>query len=183
LQWIRVNMTDASYYTATVNTLRMPIYFDLLREISYRHPFQREIILNLLTDCFSIDYELDALATVEFKKELLGIMLYLMKCGFVMPVLDYIAQCTGHIDQSLIRHFITQLVEMIQPPYSPEFVASVLRVIAANVDAFRAATWEAAADLPLFINECLAKQEDLLSLSARETLATLQAVFVDGGTK
>ncbi len=88
LQWIRTNLTDPAYCTTTINTLRTPFYLELLREvhpispskiisstdlfnmaffphkISFKHTFLRATVFQLLTDCFEMDYDLDALAAV-----------------------------------------------------------------------------------------------------------------------
>jgi len=174
LQWIRTNLTDPAYYATSINALRTSFYLELLREIGYRHPFQRPAVFQLLRDCFEIDYDLDALAAVELKKELLENMLYLMRCGYIMPILEYVQNWATTIDQALMRHFVTKLLEMIEGPYSEQFLHKMLEILDANIDAFH----NPSADIsPLqdtlgsFIGEC-----NILT-SDRDRLSKLQAVF------
>ena len=43
---------------------------------------------------------------VELRKELLENMLYLMRCGHIMPVLEYVLGWPKTVDQGLLRHFV-----------------------------------------------------------------------------
>lgn len=51
-------------------------------------------------------------------------MVNLLCSGCVVPVVKYIKQCwqRGDTDISLIRYFVTEVLETIGPPYSSEFV-------------------------------------------------------------
>jgi negative elongation factor C/D len=55
---------------------------------------------------------------------LLDRMVHLLSCGCVLPVVTYISSCwkKGDTDISLIRHFVTEVLDVIAPPYTPEFV-------------------------------------------------------------
>jgi hypothetical protein len=46
---------------------------------------------------------------VELRKELLENMLYLMRCGHIMPVLEYVLGWPKTVDQGLLRHFVAQV--------------------------------------------------------------------------
>jgi len=53
-----------------------------------------------------------------------------MECGYVMPVLSTIDEWSNQgIDQSLIRYFITKVLEMVGPPFSVAFLSRLLRII------------------------------------------------------
>lgn len=60
---------------------------------------------------------------MELKKSLIEHMVHLLSCGHVLPVVDYISRCMqmGSLDQSHIRHFVSEVLSMIQRPYSPDF--------------------------------------------------------------
>ncbi len=48
---------------------------------------------------------------MELKKSLVDHLVHLLSCGHVLPVVQYIAQCmeTGALDQSHIRHFVSEV--------------------------------------------------------------------------
>lgn len=60
---------------------------------------------------------------MELKKSLVEHMVHLLSCGHVLPVVDYISRCMqmGSLDQSHIRHFVSEVLSVIQRPYSPDF--------------------------------------------------------------
>ncbi|CAB4034471.1 negative elongation factor C D-like, partial [Paramuricea clavata] len=51
-------------------------------------------------------------------------MVHLVSRGYVVAVVSYIRKCTDtqKVDNSLIRHFVTEVLDIIAPPYSDEFV-------------------------------------------------------------
>lgn len=62
---------------------------------------------------------------------LLDRMINLLTRGCVVPVVKYIKQCCqrGDTDTSLIRYFVTEVLETITHPYSPEFVQLFLPMV------------------------------------------------------
>lgn len=60
---------------------------------------------------------------MELKKSLVEHMVHLLSCGHVLPVVDYISHCMqmGSLDHSHIRHFVSEVLSVIQRPYSSEF--------------------------------------------------------------
>jgi len=183
LQWIRANLTDPTYYVTSIKTARTPFYLELLRDIAYKHPFQRDAVHRVLQECFKIDYDLDALAAVELRKDLLDNMLYLMKCGHIMPILEHILVWPKTVDQGLLRHFIAQVIGMIEPPYSAAFLRILLRIVLTNTEAFRTTSTDSATlheTLTQFIGESVKKAPDygLTEASDQELLCSLQHEFV-----
>ncbi len=71
----------------------------------------------------SLPSSLPPLAQMELKKSLVEHMVHLLTCGHVLPVVDYINHCMqlGSLDQSHIRHFVSEVLSVIQRPYSPDF--------------------------------------------------------------
>jgi len=70
------------------------------------------------------------LASLDVKKKVLDAIIYLMECGYVMPVLSTINEWSNQgIDQSLIRYFVTKVLEMVRPPFSVPFLSRLLRII------------------------------------------------------
>ncbi|XP_069686979.1 negative elongation factor D isoform X2 [Periplaneta americana] len=68
---------------------------------------------------------------LEMRKMLLDRMVNLLSRGCVVPVVKYIKQCwlRGDTDISLIRYFVTEVLEAIAPPYTPEFVQLFLPMV------------------------------------------------------
>lgn len=52
-------------------------------------------------------------------------MIFLMGKGYVIPVLAFLNRCwkDQDTDISLIRHFVMEVLEMIEPPYTQKFVS------------------------------------------------------------
>jgi len=141
LYWIRVNVTDADYYISSSHTLCLPIHLKLVRQISLLHPLQRTHILDLLSTMFELKTTgLDALAALDHRKDILDNLIYLMKCGHVIPVMELLEQWSPKTDHYLIRYFFVQIMKAIEPPYSEEFMSSLLRLIGkpSTIDALRA---------------------------------------------
>lgn len=68
---------------------------------------------------------------LELRKMLLDRMINLLTRGCVVPVVKYIKHCCqkGDTDTSLIRYFVTEVLETITHPYSPEFVQLFLPMV------------------------------------------------------
>lgn len=54
-----------------------------------------------------------------------------MSRGCVLPVISYIKQCVEkqETDVSLLRHFVTEVLDIICPPYTTDFVHMFLPII------------------------------------------------------
>lgn len=62
---------------------------------------------------------------------LLDRMVNLLSRGCVVPVVKYVKHCwtRGDTDISLIRYFVTEVLEAVAPPYTPEFVHLFLPMV------------------------------------------------------
>jgi negative elongation factor C/D len=123
LRWIQYTVSEPSYFQ--LNTDHTPLHLTLLDEISSNHILLHKEILALLVQLFESSFaELDVLVRLELKKMLLDRMVHLLSCGCVLPVVVYINACwkKGDTDISLIRHFVTEVLDVIAPPYTAEFV-------------------------------------------------------------
>lgn len=83
-------------------------------------------VLDLLVRLFESPphEELDVLVQLERRKMLLDRMVHLLSRGCVVPVVSYVRACWERqdTDVSLIRYFVTEVLDVIAPPYTPEFV-------------------------------------------------------------
>jgi len=123
LRWVDYTVSDSSYFKLT--TEHTPLHLALIDEIAECHPLLHQRILQLLVRLFEKPYpELEILVQLELKKTLLDRMVHLLSKGCVIPVMTYMKKCWEHqdTDVSLIRHFVTEVLDMISPPYTAEFV-------------------------------------------------------------
>ncbi|XP_018795559.1 PREDICTED: negative elongation factor D [Bactrocera latifrons] len=130
IRWIENTVTEPSYFKLSTDSC--PTHLAILDEVAAVHPTLHQQILRLLIRLFeSKQDELEILVQLEMKKMLLDRMVNLLTRGCVVPVVKYIKQCCakGDTDISLIRYFVTEVLETITPPYSPEFVQLFLPMV------------------------------------------------------
>ncbi|KAL0851216.1 hypothetical protein ABMA28_007060 [Loxostege sticticalis] len=130
LVWVECVVTEPSYFKLC--TEHCPVHLALLDEVASCHHLLHHRLLWLLVQLFeSPQDELEILVQLQLKKMLLDRMVNLLSRGCVVPVLRYIKQCwqRGDTDISLIRYFITEVLDAIAPPYTPEFVQLVLPMV------------------------------------------------------
>ena len=60
---------------------------------------------------------------MELKKSLVQHLVHLLSCGHVLPVVDYVSRCMqlDALDHSHIRHFVSEVLSVVGPPYSASF--------------------------------------------------------------
>ncbi|KAG2461941.1 NELFD factor, partial [Polypterus senegalus] len=100
--------------------------------ISTCHQLLHPQVLQLLTKLFETEHlQLDVMEQLELKKTLLDRMVHLLSRGYVLPVVAYIRKCLEKLntDISLIRHFVTEVLDVIAPPYTTDFVQLFLPIL------------------------------------------------------
>ncbi|KAK7114702.1 negative elongation factor D-like [Littorina saxatilis] len=130
LRWVDHTVSEPSYFK--LNTDHTPLHLVLVDEIGTNHPLLHTKALDLLIRLFESTYdELDVLVRLELKKMLLDRMVHLLSRGSAIPVVTYVRKCSEQqdVDISLIRHFVTEVLDVIAPPYTPEFVQLFLPLI------------------------------------------------------
>uniref|UniRef100_A0A1Q3F1X1 Putative negative elongation factor d n=3 Tax=Culex tarsalis TaxID=7177 RepID=A0A1Q3F1X1_CULTA len=130
IRWVENTVTEPSYFKLCTESC--PLHLALLDEVACVHSSLHDQILRLLIQLFeSKQDELEILVQLEMKKMLLDRMVNLLARGCVVPVVKYIRQCCtkGDTDISLIRYFVTEVLETITHPYSPEFVQLFLPMV------------------------------------------------------
>ncbi|ELT99304.1 hypothetical protein CAPTEDRAFT_160748, partial [Capitella teleta] len=130
LKWVEYVVAEPSYFK--LNTDHTPLHLVLLDEISSNHLLLHTRILDLLINLFESTYEdLDVLVQLELRKTVLDRMVHLLSRGCVLQVVTYIKECVRkqETDISLIRHFVTEVLDMIAPPYTTEFVQLFMPLI------------------------------------------------------
>ncbi|XP_055298224.1 negative elongation factor D [Sitodiplosis mosellana] len=130
IRWVENTVTESSYFKLSTDSC--PMHLAILDEVANVHPSLHQQILKLLIKLFeSKQDELEILVQLELRKMLLDRMINLLTRGCVVPVVKYIKQCCqkGDTDTSLIRYFVTEVLETITHPYSPEFVQLFLPMV------------------------------------------------------
>ncbi|XP_054154370.1 negative elongation factor D-like [Oppia nitens] len=122
-QWVRNVVSERTYFQ--LSTEHTPLHLALLDEVTTCHTTLHSRVLDLYIQIFEEQQEeLEVLAQLEVKKMLLDRMVHLLSRGCVVPVINYIKQCIdrGETDMSLIRYFVCEVLDVITPPFSTEFV-------------------------------------------------------------
>jgi len=130
IKWVENIVCEPNYFS--LNSDYCPIHLALLDEVVSNHPLLHSTVLQLYTTLFEGSYgEMEILATLEIKKMLVDRLVNLLSRGYVLPVVKYMAQCWQNTDTdiSLIRYFVTEVLETIAPPYSQEFVSLFLPLV------------------------------------------------------
>jgi len=130
LKWIEQTVSDAKYFERQMD--HTPLHLILLDEVVTCHDLLHRDALKLLVSLFERTFsELDTLVLLELKKTVLDRMVHLMIKGCVLPVVSYIRDCSDRqdTDASLIRYFVTEVLDIISPPYSSEFINNFLPII------------------------------------------------------
>eukprot|EP00088_Acartia_fossae_P013799 TRINITY_DN17301_c0_g1_i1.p1 TRINITY_DN17301_c0_g1~~TRINITY_DN17301_c0_g1_i1.p1 ORF type:complete len:589 (+),score=153.64 TRINITY_DN17301_c0_g1_i1:41-1807(+) len=130
IRWVECIVTAVNYFS--VNSDICPIHLALLDEVVANHPLLHSKVLSLFTSLFENSYgDMEILAALEIKKMLVDRLVNLLARGCVLPVVKYMAECwrSTDTDISLIRYFVTEVLETIAPPYSTEFVALFLPLV------------------------------------------------------
>jgi negative elongation factor C/D len=129
-KWIELTILDPGYFK--INTDASPVHLLILDEIVNVHQQLHDRVLNLLIKIFETNFhELDHLLQLQLKKTILDRMVHLLSRDHVIPVVSYINKCwkNQETDASLIRHFVIEILDMIGPPYSNEFISLFLPLV------------------------------------------------------
>lgn len=130
IRWVENTVTEPSYFKLSTDSC--PTHMALLDEVATLHSSLHPQILDLLIRLFeSKQDELEILVQLDMRKMILDRMVNLLTRGCVVPVVKYIKQCCarGDTDISLIRYFVTEVLDAIMHPYSPEFVQLFLPMV------------------------------------------------------
>ncbi|NP_957484.1 negative elongation factor C/D [Danio rerio] len=130
LKWVDWTVSEPRYFQ--LQTDHTPVHLALLDEISTCHQLLHPQVLQLLIKLFETEHsQLDVMEQMELKKTLLDRMVHLLSRGYVLPVVGYIRKCLEKLntDISLIRYFVTEVLDVIAPPYTSDFVQLFLPIL------------------------------------------------------
>ncbi|RWS31801.1 negative elongation factor C/D-like protein, partial [Leptotrombidium deliense] len=130
IHWVKHIASEKNYFQ--LSTEHTPLHLALLDEVTTCHTTLHQKVLQLLVDLFeSPQDDLDVLVQLEVKKMLIDRMVHLLSRGCVVPVINYIKSCWQRqdTDVSLIRYFVTEVLDVISPPYTSDFVQLLLPLV------------------------------------------------------
>ncbi|KAG7163908.1 Negative elongation factor D-like [Homarus americanus] len=130
VRWIECVVKEPSYFKLCTEST--PTHLALLDEVVSIHPLLHSRVLSLLIELFESEFQdLEILVQLELRKMLLDRMVNLLSRGCVLPVMKYIKSCStkGDTDISLIRYFVREVLEIVAPPYTVEFVQLFLPLV------------------------------------------------------
>ncbi|XP_076058281.1 negative elongation factor complex member TH1 [Oratosquilla oratoria] len=129
-RWIECVVKEPSFFKLC--TEPTPTHLALLDEVVSIHPLLHTRVLHLLIQLFETEQsDLEILVQLELRKMLLDRMVNLLSRGCVLPVMKYIKSCyeKADTDISLIRYFVREVLEIIAPPYTVEFIQLFLPLV------------------------------------------------------
>jgi hypothetical protein len=89
------------------------------------------MVLDLLVELYCKEYSLPPLLIIDLRKLLIDHMLFLFRCGYSLPVLNFIAERQS--DQSLIVYFLQNVLKIIRSPVPiQETLLKILEKIKGN---------------------------------------------------
>lgn len=125
VRWVEHMLTDSTFFEEAAES--SSLFLVLLDEATSCHALQHPHVLELLKRLIEGSYPtLEVSVQMELKKSLVEHMVHLLSCGYVLPVVDYVSHCMqlGSLDHSHIRHFVSEVLSVVQRPYSQEFSAA-----------------------------------------------------------
>ncbi|KAI6656785.1 Negative elongation factor C/D [Oopsacas minuta] len=131
LCWFTHTVRGSEFFQ--VYPIHGPIYFVLLDEISEKHSLLHPDVFELLTELFEATNQgIEIYHELELQQTVLDHMIHLFVCGYSIEVMSYILDCSekGCFDQSLIRHFVSEVLNVIVPPYSSELTHLLYAILA-----------------------------------------------------
>ncbi|XP_063714271.1 negative elongation factor D-like [Symsagittifera roscoffensis] len=124
--WVEEIVQDDSFYDRTTDPIPVPLL--LLDEVITVHQLQHEHVFQLLKKLFLHSFSfLSTHAKLEMEKVIADRMIHLVCNDFVIPVIQFFADCLKNLnsDTSVIRYFLSMLLDLIGAPFSDEFVIAI----------------------------------------------------------
>ncbi|EDV25448.1 uncharacterized protein TRIADDRAFT_55545 [Trichoplax adhaerens] len=135
INWVDCIVSSSSFFNYMGDSTAL-IYLAILDEICTHHPLQHPTTFNLLIKFLEYEYNNgDIMLILRFKRHIIECMVHLVSRGYVVPVLNYIRKCldTNSMDNSLIRNFVSGVLDIISPPYTPIFIELFLPLLKSDV--------------------------------------------------
>ncbi|RHY34418.1 hypothetical protein DYB32_001350 [Aphanomyces invadans] len=170
LHWLQLLLASKTFYNGPFFHAAFPVLLNLLRQAISLHVAQWPTVFQVLVTAVRLQPESNPVKVLETKKETLRCLVHLMTCGYIFPVLHFIATQTDDLDQALLRNFIQLVLARIAPPYSLRFTTALSRILVHPKvsQALRTCPAETKTKLKEFVHVCQA--EDGLATEIRHIL-------------
>ena len=128
LEWLQVKLSDTNFYDWTSLTMgETPPAFHILDEIGIIYPLQRPYVFNVWKGLLERQFEMAPVLVMQFKQSFLDHMIILLKCNFVCPILEYLAQ--ENYDAALYVHFLQQVIPKIMMPCDVKHYRCLVKMV------------------------------------------------------
>lgn len=131
----------------------LSVYFVLIDQIATYHSNLHTRIFNTLCQLYDHQALSNDVAEIiiQRQKHIIDRFVHLLICGYTVCVIERITKMLkdGQIDASLVRYFGSEVIEIINPPYSEEFLRAFLPLIS-NSEVFDETTIEKNLKLKIF---------------------------------
>nr|CAD2149981.1 unnamed protein product [Meloidogyne enterolobii] len=128
-----------------VLTEPIPLHYVLIDKIAEKHFNLHERVFKLLCSLYDHLSGQNEVAEIimERQRQIVDRFVNLLFFGMAIPVLEKIVGMfkSGYIDVSLVRYFGIEVLELVEQPYSPQFISALLPIVT-NREVFDRATFE-----------------------------------------
>jgi len=167
--WINANLADDSFFQSVHYGDSVEVYFQLLRKIMQCHRLQWTAVLKLIMTSLEVDPAANSEETtlktfaVQWRHKLLDLLVYQMRCGCVIPVMKSVKEWAKMADNALTRYFVSEVLYIVEPPYSNEFAASLISILNCAGDIATAFDTQAYPVIKDFLSECAVEHSNSLA--------------------
>lgn len=129
LHWVRYCICDPEKAPSSWGTRFLSAQLEVLQEVAATHHLLHPHCLSLLMDAMAVEVTMDPSTASAARKKFMEYAAFLAEHGHVLPVLQKVEAQAQSVDQSLIRHFLVILLEMVAPPFSMAFLDPIARLL------------------------------------------------------
>uniref|UniRef100_A0A915MFS6 Uncharacterized protein n=1 Tax=Meloidogyne javanica TaxID=6303 RepID=A0A915MFS6_MELJA len=116
-----------------VLTEPIPLHYVLIDKIAEKHFNLHERVFKLLCSLYDHLSGQNEVAEIimERQRQIVDRFVNLLFFGMAIPVLEKIVGMfkSGYIDVSLVRYFGIEVLELVEQPYSPQFISALLPIV------------------------------------------------------
>ncbi|CAL8088453.1 unnamed protein product [Calicophoron daubneyi] len=106
----------------------MKPYCIVVNELAETNEHLHPALLAFVTELLASSVEgMEDLSQLECKRLLVGLLVQLLCCGYVLPVIRTMHRLftLNRVDVSIARHFVTEVLKAAAPPYDTAFMAAL----------------------------------------------------------
>uniref|UniRef100_A0A915AD77 Negative elongation factor D n=2 Tax=Parascaris univalens TaxID=6257 RepID=A0A915AD77_PARUN len=109
------------------------VHFVLIDQIATSHPNLHMRVFDVLCELYDRQSSMQEAAEVimERQRNVIDRFVHLLSVGMALPVVEKINRMfrDGQIDSSLVRYFAVEVLEIVAPPYSQDFIDVFLPIV------------------------------------------------------